>query len=60
MTWFHWNPSHLVMSVLYLLGIVLMLPMLVLYSVGCSIWCLGIVIAGKLFSERLYPEAELS
>ena len=49
MTWFRRDPSHLVMSVLYLLGIVLMLPMLVLYSIGCSIGCLGIVIAGKLF-----------
>lgn len=37
-----------------------MLPMLVLYSVGCSIGYLVTVIAGKLFSERLYPEAELS
>ena len=60
MTWFRRDPSHLVMSVLYLLGIALMLPMLVLYSIGCSIGCLGIVIAGKLFPEPSYPEAELS
>ncbi len=60
MTWFRQDSSHLVMSVLYVLGIGLMLPMLVLYSIGCSIGCLVTVLAGKLFSERLYPEAELS
>ena len=60
MTWFRRDSSHLVMSVLYLLGIGLMLPMLVLYSIGCSIGCLVTVIAGKLFAKRLYVEAELS
>ena len=60
MAWFRQDSSHLVMSVLYVLGIVLMLPMLVLYSIGCSIGCLVTVIAGKLLSERFYPETELS
>ncbi|MDJ0702021.1 MAG: hypothetical protein QNJ46_01970 [Leptolyngbyaceae cyanobacterium MO_188.B28] len=60
MTWFHWDPSDFVMSVLYLMGIALMLPVLLLYCIGCSIGCLVTVIAGKLLPERLYPEAELS
>ena len=60
MTWFQRDPSQLVMSALYLLGIALLLPVLLVYYLGCSIWCLVTVIAGKFFSEPPYPEAELS
>ena len=60
MTWFQRDPSQLVMSVLYLLGIALMLPVLLVYYLGCSVWCLVTVIARKFFSDPPYSDVELS
>ena len=60
MTWFSQYQHHPAVSLIYLLGIVLMIPALLVYYVGCSFWCLVIVLGGKLSPKHPYPEAELS
>ena len=60
MTWFRQYQYHPAMSLIYLLSIALMLPVLLVYSVGCSFGCLLIAISGKLLPESKAPTAELS
>ena len=60
MTWFHRYQYHPIMSLIYLSGIALMLPVLLTYYVGCTFWCLVIVISGKLLPEPPSPKPELS
>ena len=45
------------MSLVYLSGIVLMLPVLMAHYIGCSFGCLAIAISGKLFPEQTSPKA---
>ena len=60
MTWFRQYQYHPAMSLMYLSSIALMLPVLLVYYVGCSVWCLVIVLSGKLLPESTAPTAALS
>lgn len=60
MTWFCRYQYHPAMSFIYLSGIVLILPVLMAYYVGCTFWCLVIVISGKLSPELISAKAEPS
>lgn len=47
------------MGLVYLLSIALMLPVLLVYSIGCSFWCLAIAISSKLFSQPTSPKTDI-
>lgn len=59
MTWFRRYQYHPAMSLIYLSGIALMLPVLMMYYVGCAFWCFVIVLSGKLLPELPSAKAEL-
>ncbi|MCG8364531.1 MAG: hypothetical protein MJA27_14530 [Pseudanabaenales cyanobacterium] len=60
MTWFRRYQHHPAMSLIYLSAIALLLPLLLLYYIGCLFGCLVIVISGKLSPEHPAAKAELS
>ena len=58
MTWFRRYQDHPTMSLIYFSGITLMTPVLLAYYIGCTFWCLVIVISDKLLPEPTSPKPE--